>query len=542
MIVSRTPRTQFVTILNQLIYKMKKAFSLFLFITFCICNLNVSAQALTSNQIDSIANKSLELFPLAGFSVAVVKDGKLIHSKGYGVKSIESKEVVNENTLFAIASNSKAFTAAALSILVDEGKISWKDRVVDHIPEFTMYNEYVEANFTIEDLLCHRSGLGLGAGDLMIFPDGGDYTIDDVLKSFQYQKAVSDFRTKYDYDNLLYIVAGEIVYRVSGETWAEFVENRIMKPLEMNNSVASYTRLQDKSNVALPHSSEEGDLEVVDAYSCSLTDAAGGIYSSANDLSKWLLVQLNAGKYGEDLKNELFSEKRQSEMWQLHTMRGFSATGNKRYNNHYNAYGLGWVIEDYKGYTIISHTGGLPGMLSKTLVIPELGLGVAVLTNSLPGGLTYYTLPQAIIDSYLDVEPMDWNAFALERLSGTRTKVDSIVNAVWETVEIAKAHEINHEDYIGIYKDNWFGKIEVFEKDNQLWFKALRSPKLIGKMSFYKATTFAIKWDYSDMNCDAFATFNLDQEGKAISIKMKGISPNIDFSFDFQDLDLKRVR
>jgi len=518
-----------------------KTRSLLVILAFLCANMNVIAQGLSSYQIDSIVQKSLEIFPSAGIAVSVVKDGKLIHAKGYGVKSIESKEAVDENTLFAIASNSKAFTAAALAILIDEGKLSWKDKVVKHIPEFTMYNSYVRENFTVEDLLCHRSGLGLGAGDLMIFPDGGDYTVDDILKSFQYQKPVSDFRTKYDYDNLLYIVAGEIIQRISGMSWAEFVETRILKPLGMERSVGSYNRLNGKDNVAIPHSSETKELKEVVAYASSLTDAAGGINSSVKDLSKWLLVQLNAGKYGDDLENELFSEARQREMWNIHTLKGFSATGNGRYNNHYNGYGLGWGIEDYKGYTIISHTGGLPGMLSKTLLIPELDLGVAVLTNTLPGGYTYFTLAQAIIDSYVGVEPMDWNAFASERLKGTNTKVDSIVNGVWETVELAKTETIEMSNYIGTYEDKWFGKMEVFDKDGQLMIKALRSPKLIGSMYFYKATTFAIKWDYRDMNCDAFATFNLDQEGKAISIKMKGISPNIDFSFDFQDLDLQRV-
>lgn len=519
-----------------------RTLSLFLFLAFCVYSQGVKAQGLTSHQIDSIANKSLELFPSAGVAVSVVKDGKLIHAKGYGYSSVKSKKAVDENTLFAIASNSKAFTVAALAILVDEGKLSWHDKVIDYIPEFTMYDSYVRANFTIEDLLCHRSGLGLGAGDLMIFPDGGDYTIDDILKSFQYQKPVSAFRTKYDYDNLLYIVAGEIIHRISGITWAEFVESRIMKPLGMDSSVSSFERLKDKTNLALPHSSESGEMKQIEAYSCSLTDAAGGINSSVNDLSRWLLVQLNGGKYGDNLEKELFSEASQKEMWKLHTMMTFSAKGSERYQNHYQAYGLGWVIKDYKGYTIISHTGGLPGMLSKTLVIPELNLGVAVLTNSLPGGYTYFTLPQAIIDSYVGAEPKDWNAYASERLSGENRMVDSVVNAVWETVEKAKSFPINFEDYTGTYEDNWFGAVEVYSKNNQLWFKSLRSPKLVGRMQYYKATTFAVKWNYSAMNCDAFATFNLDQEGKAVLIKMKGISPNIDFSFDFQDLELKRVK
>lgn len=516
-----------------------KRLSCLLLLVFCLSSILVKAQGLSSSQIDSLANQTLESFPMAGFAVSVVHNGQVVHAKGYGVRSIESKQAVDENTLFAIASNSKSFTAAALAILVDEGKLSWKDKVVKHIPEFTMYNSYVRDNFTVEDLLCHRSGLGLGAGDLMIFPDGSDFTIDDILNSFQHQTPVSDFRTKYDYDNLLYIVAGEIIHRLSGMSWAEFVEEKIMKPLQMNASAGSFKRIKNKENVALPHSSEYGELEIVDAYTNPLMDAAGGIYASVNDLNQWLLMHLNGGKYGED--EQLFSSQNQNNMWRAHTMLQFSAKGNGKYENHYKAYGLGWVIEDYKGYTIISHTGGLPGMLSKTVLIPELNVGIAVLTNTLPGGYAYYMMPQAIIDSYIEAKPTDWNAFAAERLKGTQNKVDSVVNAVWNTVDLAKEIEINKEDYIGSYCDKWFGKMEVYEKDGELWMRSLRSPKLTGKMHYYKANSFAVKWAYRDMNCDAFAMFALDEEGKAQALKMKGISPNIDFSFDFQDLNLKRV-
>jgi CubicO group peptidase (beta-lactamase class C family) len=510
-----------------------------LLLAFCSNSILGTAQGLSSEKIDSLANKTLEMFPLAGFAVSVVHNGEVVHANGYGVRSIKTQQPINENTLFAIASNSKSFTAAALAILVDEGKLSWKDKVVDHIPEFTMYNSYVRDNFTVEDLLCHRSGLGLGAGDLMIFPDGSDFDIDDILQSFQHQKPVSAFRTKYDYDNLLYIVAGEIVQRISGMSWSEFVEHRIMKPLQMKASAGSFKRIQNTNNIALPHSSEYGDLEIVDAYTNPLMDAAGGIYSSVNDLSKWLMMHLNKGKYGED--QELFSVKNQNYMWKAHTMLNFSARGGGKYKNHYKAYGLGWVIEDYNGYTIISHTGGLPGMLSKTVLIPELNVGIAVLTNTLPGGYAYHMIPQAIIDSYIEAEPTDWNAFASKRLSGTQHEVDSVVNAVWKTVDFAKDKTIEKSDYIGMYKDNWFGKMEVYEKEGELWIRSLRSPKLTGPMYYYKANSFAVKWAYRDMNCDAFAIFALDEEGKAQGLKMKGISPNIDFSFDFQDLDLKRV-
>jgi len=508
---------------------------------FLIVGNSLFGQGVNSAQIDSLVARVLETTPSVGIAVAVVKDGELLHSKGYGLTSIEDKKKVDEHTLFAIASNSKAFTAAALSILVDEGKLTWDDKVVDHISEFKMYNDYVTANFTIVDLLTHRSGLGLGAGDLLIFPDGGDFTIKDVLNSFQYQEPVSAFRTKYDYDNLLYIVAGEIVARTSGMSWADFVQSRIFAPLGMNNSVTSNSRLQKNANLALPHDSEGEEIKQLATYDNELVGAAGGIYASVDDLSKWMMMQLNSGKYGEDLSSELFSERQQNEMWKPHTSLGFTTKPNPRTQTHFAAYGLGWVIMDKQGKVVISHTGGLPGMLSKTILVPELNLGIVVLTNSLPGGLSYNSIPEMILDSYLDIDEKDWIKEMADRALATGKESDSVTTAAWKVVDEKRSSSIDLNNYVGRYKDNWFGDVEIFMKDGKLWFESKRSPKLNGPMYFYKATTFAIKWEYDDMNADAFATFSLNEEGKGIGISMKGISPNIDFSFDFQDLDLKRI-
>lgn len=495
---------------------------------------------ITSQEVDVLVQKAMDKFNVAGVAVGIVKDGKIIHTKGYGLKSIATKKKVNEHTNFAIASNSKAFTTAALSILVDEGKLSWQDKVKDHIPEFKMYNSYVTENFNIQDLLTHRSGLGLGAGDLMFFPDGTDFTIKDVLSSFQYFKLQSAFRTKFDYDNLLYFVAGEVIARVSGITWEEFVEKRIIKPLNMDNTYSSLLLMKDKRNLAMPHSTEKGKIRVISPFEEMVNGAAGGIISNVDDICNWMLVHLNEGKYGENLEKELFSEASQNEMWTIHT--ALPVNRNPRYNSHFAGYGLGWGLTDLKGNMSVSHNGGLPGMLSRTVMIPDLELGVVVLTNTANGGAgVFKAVSESIVDSYLGLDDFNWTDYYYERFTNSENNADKISSKVWKTVKSARTAHLNFEDFIGVYEDNWFGKIEIFMNDNQLWFKSYRSPKLNGPMSYYKANTFAIKWEYQDMNADAFAMFGLDENGVAQSIKMKGISPNIDFSFDFQDLDLKRV-
>jgi CubicO group peptidase (beta-lactamase class C family) len=520
--------------------RMKKHNLLCVVLALCICHI-AQAQPLQSKQIDSLVNKTMATMPLAGIAVAVVKDGKIVHAKGYGVTSVKTNEKVDENTLFAIASNTKAFTTTALAMLVDEGKIKWQDNVVDYIPEFKMYDPYVTANFNIQDLLTHRSGMGLGAGDLMFFPDGSDFTVKDILKSFQYQKPTSAFRTKYDYDNLLYIVAGEVVTRVSGMPWAEFVEKRIMKPLEMNRSSSIYQRIKDTKNVAQPHAANKGTLKQIEAYTKSdaTLGAAGGIYASVNDLCKWMILNINGGKSGNG--QQLVSAENHREMLRPHTIVGFNGKPDPRTKVHFNTYGLGWGINDQNGYAVFSHTGGLPGMLSKTTLVPELGVGVIVLTNTDPGGYSFQTISRSIIDSYIGIKPIDRITPMAKNVQEMENAGDSVTTAVWNIVKNAKSTHLNLENFTGTYRDNWFGDCKITLKDGQLWFASLRSPKLNGKMSFYKANTFAIRWEYQDMNCDAFATFALDEEGKAVGIKMRGISPNIDFSFDFHDLDLKRV-
>lgn len=522
---------------------MKNSNYLLCTILYLIIGQSGFSQGLDSNQIDSLVHKAMAISASAGIAVVVVQDDKIVHLKGYGVTSINSKKEVNENTLFAIASNSKAFTAAALAILVDEGKLDWNDKVVKHIPEFKMYDPYVTANFNIQDLLTHRSGLGLGAGDLMFFPDGSDFTTADILNSFQYQKPVSAFRTKYDYDNLLYIVAGEVVARVSGMSWSEFVEAKIMMPLEMRQSAGVYQRVTDKSNVAFPHSTVNGKLKELKPYTKNdeSLGAAGGIYASVNDLSKWLFLHLNNGSYGDTLGEQLISKENHSEMWKAHTNIDFSAEPKPPYKTHFEAYGLGWDLKDMNGYMVIEHGGALPGMLSRTILIPELNVGIVVLTNSDPGGYAYHTISQEIMEAYLNVDKGDWILAGKNRAEEKENESDEVSAEVWKTVAKANAKTITQADYVGIYKDNWFGEIEIYLKKDQLWFTSKRSPKLTGPMSLYKANTFAIKWEYQDMNCDAFAMFSLDENGKAQSIKMKGISLNIDFSFDFQDLDLVRI-
>lgn len=495
-----------------------------------------SAQALTSGEIDILAERTLKIFDVPGVAVAIIKDGKVIHSKGYGVRSLESPEKVDENTLFGIASNSKAFTAATLGILVDEGKLKWDDPVIEYIPEFRMYNAHVTEEFTIRDLLTHRSGLGLGAGDLMFWPGQNSFTMKDIIHNLRYLKPVSGFRTKYDYDNLLYMVAGEVVARVSGKPWEEFVEERIMRPLGMVKSASSFNRLKDKSNVIGAHAVVDGKVKVIARDRFEFGNSAGGINSSISEMSKWVIMQLQHGKYGDG--KQLFTEAVHEEMWSPQTIIPVRSPG--IYNTHFNSYGLGWNLTDVMGYKQASHTGFVAGMVTQVTLIPELNLGIIVLTNQQIGA-AFSSITNQIKDSYFGIKGKDRVKENADRMQSNLGNADKVTTEAWK-VSAAATPPKNLEQYTGTYRDIWFGDITISMKNGKLFFASQRSPRISGEMFFYKGNTFLAKWTDRSLDADAFVMFSLDYEGNPSGIKMNPISPLTDFSYDFQDLDFKRVK
>ena len=528
-----------ITYTQTLIKKMKKI-SLFivhcsLFIVFPAGFL--AAQPLNEKAIDSLVTKAMFTFDVPGMAVAIVKDGKVVLEKGYGIRSINSSEKVDQHTLFAIASNSKAFTAAALAILVDRNKIKWDDRVINYIPEFRLYSPYVTEEFTIRDLLCHRSGLGLGAGDLMIFPDGNDFTVDELIHNLRYLKPTSGFRAKYDYNNLLFIVAGEVVKRVSGSSWNEFIEENILAPLEMNRTGSNYLRIPNKTNIVDPHAIIEDKLQVVERHVLPLIDAAGGIYSSVHDLGKWVVMQLNEGKTIEG--RQIFSPEVQRVMWTPHTvMRG--RTGGV-YNTHYTAYGLGWSICDVAGYGQISHTGGLPGIWTQVTLLPELQLGIIVLTNQ-QCSEAFASVTDGIKDGYLHIKDVDRVKLYEENFHTSQKRTKEAVEKAWSEMNMNKGQVLNIEPFLGTYKDDWFGEVTISIADGKPWFTSKRSPKISGELISYKGNTFIAKWTDRTMEADAYVIFELDYQGEASGFKMKWVSPATDFSYDFHDLNFYRTK
>ncbi|HNW61263.1 MAG TPA: serine hydrolase [bacterium] len=515
---------------------MKRLLSLLLLLGLA---LTAQSQSLRPGLVDTLVQRTMTAFDVPGIAVAVVKDSQVVLARGYGVRSIATGRPMDENTLFAIASNTKAFTAAALGILVDEGKLRWDTRVTDLIPEFRLHDPWVTAEFTIRDLLTHRSGLGLGAGDLMIWPDSARFTTPDLIHNLQFLQPASSFRTKYDYDNLLYIVAGEVVARASGTSWEEFVESRILRPLGMVRSAASINRLPDTTNIIDAHVPVDGRLRVVPKERGNLLNPAGGIYSSVAEMCRWVILQINRGKYGENPEQRIFSEKVHAEMWTPQTIIPVRNSG--PYNAHFSAYGLGWGLTDVKGWLQASHTGGLMGIVTQVTILPEIKLGIIVFTNQQEGA-AFAAVTNTIKDFYLGMAPVDRVEEWRQRRGEQNTDAAKVVEAVQLKIaaQLKSKAFPDRAPYVGLYTDRWFGDVALTLERGRMRFQALRSPKLRGEMFWYAGNTFVVRWDDRTLDADAFAIFTLDAEGQPAAMTMQAISPLTDFSFDFQDLDFSR--
>ena len=369
---------------------LKRLVTLLIFIS----AISINAQ-IEEKQLDNLIEETLTTFDVPGISVGILKDGKVVYAKGHGVRSLTNKKDMNDNTLVGVASNSKGFTCFALAMMIDENKLCWDDPVRKHIPEFQLQDAWVTEHFTVRDLVTHRSGMGLGAGDLMFFPEGNSFDVDDVINNVKYLEPETSFRSKFAYNNNMFIIAGEVLKRVSGLSWEDFIETKIMKPVGMTNSKASYNRVTDKSNIIEAHTRAEGKVIQIPHDWSETANAAGGIVSNVHDMMTWAKFLMNDAvtESGE----RLLSKAEFHELWQLQTP--LKVRANDWYDSNFKGYGLGWFLTDVKGgHKQVYHTGGLLGTVTQFTMIPDLDLAIVVLTNQMNGS-AFNTITNTIKDS-----------------------------------------------------------------------------------------------------------------------------------------------
>jgi CubicO group peptidase (beta-lactamase class C family) len=492
----------------------------------------------TNREISHVITQAMEAFHVPGVAVAIIKDDAVLMSEGFGVVEYGKSTKVNADTLFGIASNTKAMTSALIAQLVDQGKLSWKTKVIDIIPEFQMPDAYVTREFTVTDLLSHNSGLGLGAGDLMIWPNT-THTIDDIIKGIKYLPEVSSFRSEYAYDNLMYILAGEIIARVSGLSWEENIKQNIFEPLGMNTTRAKFSLIEkNNKNVARAHVPLAGKINVVGGNFIEKFHSAASVASNVNDMSLWLKAQLNRGKFQIDGKTEqLFSHQQSRKMWQAHTLKSVSESAIKNDKTHFSAYGLGWDLKDYHGVKLVQHTGGILGMISKVVMVPEENLALVILTNQ-QSGYAFNAIANKILHSYLDISDTDWVSH-YKTIKEKRAANDQ-AHSMKVASKIAKDSKpsLALKEYAQTYKDNWYGDIDITFDNNQLHMQFSKTAELKGTLAHYQHNTFIVHWEDKTLEADAFVNFNLNEDGTINFATMKAVSKNTDFSFDFHDLKL----
>ncbi|MCP5052433.1 MAG: serine hydrolase, partial [bacterium] len=442
------------------------------------------------SKLDNYIEQARKAWRIPGLSVAIVKDGKVVLSKGYGVKEFSKRDKVDDKTLFAIASNTKAFTAASLAILVDEGKLSWNDRVRKHLPYFQLYDPYVSNEMRVVDLLCHRSGLGTFSGDLLWYET--PYSTVEIIKRARYLKPKFSFRNGYGYSNLMFMTAGEVVPAVTGQPWKEFVKERIFKPLGMATTNIGTNDLKKYGNVSTPHYVYHGGKTITVPYSSSDSSAgAAAMNSNASDMARWIMMLLNKGKLGD---KQIISQARLEDMWTPYNTFKVSEGYRKAFPTvNFRGYGLGFGLMDYNGHKVASHGGALDGMISRVALVPEINLGMVILTNSINGLTT--ALMYRIIDTYQGAEPKDWSGNYLKRYQTGQErsqKRQAEKEARWAK-KSANSPRPNNDDFTGLYGGPMYGDATISKKDQNLVLKLLPASIFTSDLSHLYFDTFKLK-------------------------------------------------
>jgi CubicO group peptidase (beta-lactamase class C family) len=481
-------------------------------------------------------------FDVPGIAVAIVKDGQVVMEQGFGVRELGKPEPVDARTRFAIASNTKAFTAAALQMLAEEGKLNMDDRVIDHLPWFQMSDPYVTREMRIRDLLAHRSGLGLGAGDLLYWPPTA-YSTKEVVERLRNVPLATSFRSAYAYDNILFAVATLVIEQVSGQSYADFLTSRIFKPVGMDETLVDMSYLKPGMDVAMGHAKFNfTELKPVPPMAWSNNSGAGGIYASVHDMAKWMNVQLAGGKLPNG--QPLFSSDSQKQMWSMLTPMKIaepSVPELMEAKANFAGYGEGWFLSDYRGQRLVWHTGGWPGMVSRVTLVPELKLGVVVLTNQ-ESGAAFNAVTYRVLDAYLGKDKKDWVAAYAVAVKKSEANADDSWKKHEELRDKNGKPSLPLVKYAGTLRDPWYGDIVVSQQGGKLRLRFSKTAQLVGTMEPWQHDTFIVRWDDRALNADAFVSYSLDADGNVREVRMQPISPMTDFSFDFQDLRLTPVQ
>lgn len=474
---------------------------------------------------DRVTQNVFDEFHPTGISVAIIQDGEIIYQKALGYRNAISMSFLGNNDIFNIASCTKAFTAAGIGKLVQEGLLSWDDKVTDYIPKLKLADEYITKNLTIKDMLSHRTGLGTFYGDLLWY--NTTYTNKEVIDRMQYLPILYDFRTKFGYQNNMYMLAGEIIENVTGQSWEKFIQNNFLEPLEMNDSRTSSDQFDGTENLALPHYQDS----VIGVYYFQATKPAASIWSNTRDLTNWAVMWLNNGTWKN---NQILSPETIKMLISPQTILPVSEE-RENFGIHFRNYALGWSTYDYNARKIIEHNGGMPGYISKVALIPEENMAVIILNN----GFDVYgndALFYSIVDIATNHYTTNWvDHFLSKKNEDIRSEKESSEKRLaTKNTDIKPSTSI--EKLTGLFQDKIYGDAEIRIDNNELILTLLPAKMVFsGKLEHWNENTFKVVFKDPFLPY-GLVQFNLDKNKNVLGFRID--LPSSDFHFN--NLDFKK--
>jgi CubicO group peptidase (beta-lactamase class C family) len=443
--------------------------------------------ALAQPPDDAYIVTAMHDWKVPGLALAVVKDDHVVAARGYGIREEGKPGAVDENTIFAIGSNTKAFTSAALAILADDKKLQWDDPVISHLASFQLYDPWITRELTIRDMLSHRSGFSSFQGDLLW--DGSAYQRDEVVRRMRFIKPNGSFRSTYGYSNIMYIAAGELLAAASGTTWDAFIREHLFGPLGMTRSSTSVSALKDAANVASPHDELAGKVQPVPYRTVDNGGPAASINSTAKDMAEWIRLQLSEGAYeGKRIVSAVALRQTQTSQ----TIIPGVGPAKLFPSSHFRAYGFGWILQDYRGKKIVWHNGGIGGMKTTVLMAPEEHLGIVVLANragaNLPEALAWRS-----VDVVLGLPVRDWSKDWLEIAAANEASAAASAKRTDSQRVTNTKPSLPIEKYVGLYSSEVYGEARVVLDNGHL--KIESGLDLNGALDHWQNDTFRYKYN-----------------------------------------------
>ena len=492
--------------------------------------------------LDREVDAAMARYRLPGLAVGVIQDGRIVYRGTRGELEIGQGQPADSATLFKIASNSKAMTAALLGRLVDQGKLRWDDPVTRHLPDFRMQQDWVTREIQVRDLLIHNSGLPAGAGDLMLWPEPNHFTRADVLHGMRYLKPKWSFRSRYAYDNTLYIVAGELAAKVGGAPYETLMQREVVAPLGLDRCRVGAFRRDEVGNIAQPHRLRDGRFEVVNRDGETIPDstmaAAGGVRCSLDDMLKWASMWLQPDRIGVQADGRPWLSAAQREaMWSAQQPMPLSSRMRRWDDSHYYAYGYGWRLSDVDGTQRVAHTGTLSGMYSALTLLPEKHVGIVVLING-DADEARTVLMQALTKHFTDPAGNPGVEGYAKLLADERTVRSTSPSRIPDTSDRQVATAAQLGAALGIWRDPWFGEVAICpDGEGGVRFASAKSPRVRGRV-MHSRQGWLVAWDGAALS-EAWLRF-APETGRETGLTMAKIDPDGDFSDDFEDLDFQR--